>query len=72
MSQNTQTKSRWGKFKAFFGKKSEDNSTESFHSVTSDASDPMDLEINVSDVMKTRQKDFMNVVKETIISILNQ
>ncbi len=42
LSQNTQPKSKWGKFKAFF-KKDNDIPTESHYSVTSDGSDPTDL-----------------------------
>lgn len=61
-SQNLQQpKSRWGKFKSLFNKNQD--KAETTLSVTSDASDPMDLDINVSDIMKARQKDFMSVVK---------
>ena len=67
MSQNPiPTKSKWNKLKSFFKNSKEDEFAESFYSQASDISDRSELEITAADIRKSRQKDFITVVKKTI------
>ena len=70
MTQNPPPKSRWHRFKSYFGTKKEEDYGESFYSQASELSDQSEIEITAADIMKSRQKDFINVVKCTIGAIL--
>ena len=71
LSQNPlPSKTKWNKFKSFFKPNKANEYAQSYHSQASDHSDQSELEITASDIMRSRQKDFIMVVKKTMECIL--
>ena len=71
MSQNIMPKkSRWNKLTSWFKNSKEEDYAESFYSQVSDLSDQSELDFSAADIMKSRQKDFAEVVKNTVEEIL--